>query len=588
MTAVAGGRVRVGTLAELEGRGCMVVSAGGHTVAVFRHEGSVYALDNRCPHMGFPLNRGTVRDGLLTCHWHHARFDLASGGTLDPFADDVRTFPIAIIDGEVFVEVEQEGGNRAAYWQARLAEGMEQQLSLVLSKAVIGLLGAGVTPQQVAALGGRYGMLYRAEGWGTGMTILTANTAVLPALAAEDRVHALVHGLTRVAEDCAGRPPRFDLAPLPAAGVPVARLKQWFRRAVEVRDQDGAERALATAIASGATPVELADMLFVTVTDHYFVDVGHTLDFINKACEYLDLVGWEEAGAVLPGLVRDLCRATRSEEQNAWRYPVDLVALVEPELARLTATTAGSRHLTGQEFDALVWTILDDDPAATVRAISEAIHGRVALTELGAAVAHASALRLARFHTSNEFGDWDTVHNTWTSCQALDQALRRAPSPELARGLYHAAMRVYLDRFLNIPAQRLPDEAAGDRGPGTGGNGEAMLAELLKLLDLQQQVNPVGRLIDAYLAAGHDDAALIRGLGHATLREDADFHMYQTLEAGWRQYMQLREPRPLAARRTLVGVSRYLAAHCPTNRALRQTITTALRLSRGEELFAEE
>jgi hypothetical protein len=110
----------------------------------------------------------------------------------------------------------------------------------------------------------------------------------------------------------------------------------------------------------------------------------------------------------------------------------------------------------------------------------------------------------------------------------------------------------------------------------------------LRLLDLQQQVNPVGRLIDAYLAAGYDDAALIRTLGHATLREDADFHMYQTLEAGWRQYLLLRGQRPLAARRTLVGVSRYLAAHCPTNRALRQTITTALRLARGEELFAEE
>src|SRR2546422_10850419 len=39
----------------------------------------VFALDNRCPHMGFPLDRGSVEDGTLTCHWHHARFDLASG-----------------------------------------------------------------------------------------------------------------------------------------------------------------------------------------------------------------------------------------------------------------------------------------------------------------------------------------------------------------------------------------------------------------------------------------------------------------------------------------------------------------------------
>lgn len=52
--------------------------------------------DNRCPHMGFPLDRGTVKDCILTCHWHHARFDLASGGTSDPWADDVRAFPVTI------------------------------------------------------------------------------------------------------------------------------------------------------------------------------------------------------------------------------------------------------------------------------------------------------------------------------------------------------------------------------------------------------------------------------------------------------------------------------------------------------------
>ena len=66
-----------------------VVAANGRTVLVLESEGTVYAVDNRCPHMGFPLSRGTVSDGILTCHWHHAKFDLAGGCTFDPFADDV-------------------------------------------------------------------------------------------------------------------------------------------------------------------------------------------------------------------------------------------------------------------------------------------------------------------------------------------------------------------------------------------------------------------------------------------------------------------------------------------------------------------
>src|SRR5229473_6462805 len=97
-----------------------------------------------------------------------------------------------------------------------------------------------------------------AVGWGMGMTILTALGSLVPVLAAEDRPLALFHGAVRVAEDTAGAAPRFDLEPLPATSVPVERLKAWFRRAVEVRDEDGAERVLQTAIACGASPTLLA------------------------------------------------------------------------------------------------------------------------------------------------------------------------------------------------------------------------------------------------------------------------------------------------------------------------------------------
>jgi hypothetical protein len=72
------------------------------------------------------------------------------------------------------------------------------------------------------------------------------------------------------------------------------------------------------------------------------------------------------------------------------------------------------------------------------------------------------------------------------------------------------------------------------------------------------------------------------------LREDAGFHEYQELEAGLRQYATLKPTRPLAARRALVAAARYIAAHCPTSRALGQTYRIALRLQRGEELFQND
>ncbi len=71
--------IRACTLEELKAKGKMVVGGGRCPLLVIYDEGEVHALDNRCPHLGFPLHRGSVEDGILTCHWHHARFDIKSG-----------------------------------------------------------------------------------------------------------------------------------------------------------------------------------------------------------------------------------------------------------------------------------------------------------------------------------------------------------------------------------------------------------------------------------------------------------------------------------------------------------------------------
>jgi hypothetical protein len=91
--------------------------------------------------------------------------------------------------------------------------------------------------------------------------------------------------------------------------------------------------------------------------------------------------------------------------------------------------------------------------------------------------------------------------------------------------------------------------------------------------------------VDAYLRSARDDRPMIESLGGAVLREDAGFHDYQELEGALRQHGALKAARPAAARRALVALARFEAAHSPAPRALRQTYQIALRLQRGEELF---
>ena len=582
---------RIATVAEVTEVGLHTVQLNGHVVVLVHNEGEIYALDNRCPHMGFPLDRGSVKDGILTCHWHHARFDLCTGGSFDLWADDTPNFPVEVRNDDVYVDVTPRH-DPVEHQRKRLAVGLERSLSLVVAKAAITLVDEADDTLTPFAAGLDFGTRYRMEGWGQGLTMLTCFQNLLPSLGREDRAKALAHGLAAVATDSAGSSPRFPVTPLPDGSPDLTTLKKWFRRFILVRDAEGAERCIVTALQAGAGPQQMADILFSAATDFRYIDIGHPLDFTNKAFEALDIVGWEQAEAVLTSLVPGYASARRMEESNAWRNPIDLIDLLGDGRAQVLDALSTGRPQRGRWAGraGLVPVLLSDDPQAIVDALLEALRAGASEVELAAAVTYAAALRIARFHTSNEFGDWDTAQHTFTFANAVHQGMRRLEgyeSPDdyllLLRGVFDAAMSIYLDRFLNIPAARLPAAA--------GANGTAPpLPALADLLDQQQQVNAAGNAVGSYLFQGGDAAALRAELGALLLREDRDFHTIQCVEAAFRQHDLLsaepdsQEEAVLA----LVAAARYLGAHAPTMRAQGQTFGIARRLHRNEKLFEGE
>jgi len=279
---------------------------------------------------------------------------------------------------------------------------------------------------------------------------------------------------------------------------------------------------------------------------------------------------------VLPTVVQQTASASWSEQSGTWRHPHDLANLVTDANARLQEAIAlgATRDGAFKDVAGLGWRLIDDDPYASVDAVLAAIEEGATAEQLGRGLAYAAALRISRFHVQNDFGDWDTVHHAFTAANALHQALVRNPSPELYRGLVHGALRVYLDRFLNVPAARMPDAVDGD------------LAELDECWEIQGGVDRAGAIAAGYLRGGGDPRALIEALGSALLREDAEFHWYQVFEAGVRQY----DAWPEGSEEGVVilsALARFLAAHTPTRRELSRVVDIATRLRRGEELYEE-
>jgi nitrite reductase/ring-hydroxylating ferredoxin subunit len=569
--------VRAASLADLRASGRLVVHVGGHSLCLFAAGDEVYAVDNRCPHMGFPLHRGTLCDGILTCHWHHARFDLSTGGTFDQWADDLHRFPVELRGDDVLLDLSPLD-DMLGHQRKRLHDGLERDIPLVLAKATLALMKADPAGIETFRDGLGFGVARRGGGWFRGLTTLTCLMNLLPRLEEADRAAALQHGLADVAADSAGQPPRFRLAPLPGPA-DHSQLARWFRGFIEVRDAEGAERALVSAAQAGASSRELADMLFAAATDHRYLDGGHTLDFVNKALEALDVAGWKRAEVVLASLPTQLAGAERMEEANAWRNPIDLVGLLDEAFARIPGALSAGTPVDGWSGrDALVENVLGEDPTASIEALLAALGNGASAVELASAVSFAAVMRIARFPTSNEFGDWDTALHTFTFANAVEQGLRRSPSPELVRGVFDAAMSIHLDRFLNVPAARLP-------APDPDADSDLLLAELPRLFDRQQQVAEAGQLAASFLGAGGDPGRLVAALGAALVREDRNFHTIQCVEAAVRQH-ELLAPSE-AAGLPLIAAARYLAAHAATTRSQRQTFEIARRLHRGERLYED-
>ena len=139
-----------------------------------------------------------------------------------------------------------------------------------------------------------------------------------------------------------------------------------------------------------------------------------------------------------------------------------------------------------------------------------------------------------------------------------------------------AALRIYLDRFLNVPAARLPHATSGTI---------AALEPLLRHAGHGRRGRRTRRT--GFLQAGGSRAELIAALGRALLVEDAGFHWFQTVEAGVRQATAWPEGSEESAL-ILVGVARFLAAHTPTRRELPTVVRIAARLRRGEALYEDD
>ncbi len=85
----------------------MGVAVGGRDIALYEVDGQIYATSNICTHGQARLSDGFLDGCEIECPLHQGKFDVCTGKALCvPLTEDVRTYPVRIENGRVFVELD--------------------------------------------------------------------------------------------------------------------------------------------------------------------------------------------------------------------------------------------------------------------------------------------------------------------------------------------------------------------------------------------------------------------------------------------------------------------------------------------------
>jgi nitrite reductase/ring-hydroxylating ferredoxin subunit len=82
-----------------------VVRVAGKDVALFNVDGTIYAIDDVCPHAGVSLGSGKLRGSIVTCRGHGFSFDVTSGRCVSITGLRAASYAVKIIDGKILVAI---------------------------------------------------------------------------------------------------------------------------------------------------------------------------------------------------------------------------------------------------------------------------------------------------------------------------------------------------------------------------------------------------------------------------------------------------------------------------------------------------
>jgi nitrite reductase/ring-hydroxylating ferredoxin subunit len=426
--------VRVATVADIDVGGSKLVRQGDKRIALLRTGEGIFAADNRCPHQGYALVQGDVAGEVLTCAWHNWKFRLTDGKCLFG-GESLRTYPVQVRDGGVYLDLtDPEPETIAPQLFSSLLEAMGDMNVPRVARDTMRLRKIGTPLTELVREGVKYGASRAEYGWNHSLATLADCLTMAAAFEGPLRALPVVQGLSVVSQTEARRPQRPQpdpVDPISAYGSVDEGLAA-FTELIDAERGDDAEGLLRGLLAAGAEPAVIKHAFLTAITDH-FLGYGHPMIYCQKAFELLDQIGWAEAETVLAPLVPAITWSTRYDRLPYMRRFLHAWQAADQSPMHPSADLPGLRR-----------TLLDGLPEDAVSGVLGALAAGTGVPAVIDEISAVAAARLGRFDIDLDTDDssdagWLDVTHTLTYTNALRWAWSADPSPEVLRGVLHAA-----------------------------------------------------------------------------------------------------------------------------------------------------
>ena len=567
--------VKVADLKDVPEGTPKAVKVEGRSIALFQHQGSVYATDNQCPHMGYPLTRGRVRNGVLTCDWHGWSYDMKGGGCFTGGCDDLDTFPVEVRDDAIYIDVRSGGSKRKDAHLLLLKEGLLSEDNWTLSKAIAITLAKGVSEQDtlnrvVQHLGRHIATGRGANEGGRELAMMVNGVKVARHYEPDDRLIPLMMAATGASGRAGDRP---AVQPLPPP-VTWDKLEQWIRVFSADKTWEGIEKCLITARRLGGHDQRIVPMLYERALEPFFLGHSENLPLLGYLAELLEEFGWDQAEELVCNLAAKILGRERGAPEELRLAAIKMFEPIHTLIEELDSTSPGSQAAAYDE-EALAKGLVSGDLTQAFNAISDALRARVDIGRIVTTMVLLAADRMARTPVNLNPG-WGSLRQELILVSSVRTALRYGGFKVGAKALYHAAWQFFSDRWLNITPRSLTEPLSAAKSDIS--KEDMALRTVLDSIETIQ-VREVGRQTREYLNAGFSGDRLLSEMGQSILKDDNGWNLVHGLRVVFDEW-KLCEGHP-ARNQLLIGLARW-ATDVRKRTGNQSAAQTAQRFARGQ------